>query len=126
MDESGVKYNAAQGPFGMIFIRFEVKYNFPKPLKQFIMANTGRTVATLLIGAAIGAAVGYILATDKETRTENVDKLKDKFSSLKSRFGKKAQDLEEERKQFSAYKAKAHLLFEQQKPVAQLQEIGNF
>lgn len=60
------------------------------------MANTGKTVATLLIGAAIGAAVGYILATDKETRLENVDRIKDSMSSLKNRFVKKAEDLEHE------------------------------
>jgi gas vesicle protein len=60
------------------------------------MANTGKTVATLLIGAAIGAAVGYILATDKDTRTENVEKIKDRLSSLKNRFNKKSVDLEEE------------------------------
>jgi hypothetical protein len=60
------------------------------------MANTGKTVATLLIGAAIGAAVGYILATDKDTRTENMDRIKDRLSNLKTRFGKKTEDLEQE------------------------------
>jgi len=60
------------------------------------MANTGKTVATLLIGAAIGAAVGYVLATDKDTRTENIDKIKDRLNSLKSKFSKKGHDLEEE------------------------------
>lgn len=60
------------------------------------MANTGKTVATLLIGAAIGAAVGYILATDKDTRAESMTRIKDKFSDLKTRFSKKGQDLEEE------------------------------
>ena len=64
------------------------------------MANTGRTVATLLIGAAVGAAVGYVLATDKETRQDTVDKLKNKISDLqdqvKNRFAKKSQDLEQE------------------------------
>ena len=64
------------------------------------MANTGRTVATLLIGAAVGAAVGYVLATDKESRQETVDKLKSKLSDLqdqvKTRFTKKNQDLEQE------------------------------
>lgn len=64
------------------------------------MANTGRTVATLLIGAAVGAAVGYVLATDKDTRAETVDKLKSKISDLqdqvKNRFAKKNQDLEQE------------------------------
>ena len=64
------------------------------------MANTGKTVATLLIGAAVGAAVGYVLATDKDTRQETIDTLKDKISSLqdavKNRFAKKSTDLEEE------------------------------
>ena len=64
------------------------------------MANTGKTVATLLIGAAVGAAVGYVLATDKDSRQETVDKLKEKIASLqdsvKQRFAKKSQDLEEE------------------------------
>lgn len=75
------------------------------------MANTGRTVATLLIGAAVGAAVGYVLATDKDDRQQTIDRLKDKLSDLqdgvkdkwsdmqegvKSRFAKKGQDLEEE------------------------------
>jgi gas vesicle protein len=62
--------------------------------------NTGKTVATLLIGAAVGAAVGYVLATDKDTRAETVDKLRERFNSLqdnmKKRFAKKGQDLEEE------------------------------
>ncbi len=60
------------------------------------MAKTGKTVATLLIGAAIGVAVGYILATDKDQRRETVDKLKDKFNGLKEKYTKQAQDLEEE------------------------------
>lgn len=60
------------------------------------MANTGKTVATLLIGAAIGAAVGYVLATDKDKRQENMENIKDRLSNLKSRFGKKTEDLEQE------------------------------
>lgn len=75
------------------------------------MANTGKTVATLLIGAAIGAAVGYVLATDKDSRQETVDNLKSKLSDLqdsmkekfsdlqgqvKDKFSKKSQDLEQE------------------------------
>ncbi|PZF72377.1 YtxH domain-containing protein [Taibaiella soli] len=60
------------------------------------MANTGKTVATLLIGAAVGAAVGYVLATDKDARTEKMEKLKDRLSSLRSKFSKKGHDLEEE------------------------------
>lgn len=61
------------------------------------MANTGKTIATLLIGAAIGAAVGYILATDDDTRRENLDRIKNKFTDLKNKLGKKLpHDLEEE------------------------------
>ncbi len=60
------------------------------------MANTGKTVATLLIGAAVGAAVGYILATDKDMRQENMDKLKDRLNHLKDKFSKKGQELEED------------------------------
>jgi hypothetical protein len=60
------------------------------------MANTGKTVATLLIGAAIGAAVGYILATDKDTRQENMERIKDRLSNLKNKFNKSHVDLEEE------------------------------
>jgi len=60
------------------------------------MANTGKTVATLLIGAAIGAAVGYVMATDKDTRQESIEKLKEGLNSLKTKFAKKGQDLEEE------------------------------
>lgn len=60
------------------------------------MAKTGKTVATLLIGAAIGAAVGYVLATDKDTRQEGMERLRDRWSSLRDRFSKKGEDLEEE------------------------------
>lgn len=44
------------------------------------MANTGKTVATLLIGAAVGAAVGYIIATDDKKRKEDLDKIKDQLN----------------------------------------------
>ena len=60
------------------------------------MANTGKTVATLLIGAAIGAAVGYVLATDKDTRQETIEKLKGRLGDLKTKLSKKGHDLEEE------------------------------
>lgn len=58
------------------------------------MAKTGKTVATLLIGAAIGAAVGYLLATDKDKRKEDFGKLKDGFNGLKDKLSKKAEELE--------------------------------
>jgi len=60
------------------------------------MAKIGNTIATLLVGAAAGIAVGYILATDKETRQEDMEKLKKNLNSLKGKFAKKAQDMEEE------------------------------
>lgn len=65
------------------------------------MANTGRTVATLLIGAAVGAALGYILATDEKKRKEDLEKIKSQVNhwtdSLKNKadhLKKKAEDLE--------------------------------
>lgn len=58
--------------------------------------NTGKTLATLLIGTAIGAAVGYILASDSEQRKEQIDALKDKVKSLKNKLSKKAADIEDE------------------------------
>ncbi len=61
------------------------------------MANTGKTVATLLIGMAVGAAVGYILATDKDTRSENLRRIRDKYADLKNKVTRQhPQDLEEE------------------------------
>ena len=58
--------------------------------------NAGKTVATLLIGAAIGAAAGYILGTDKDKRQEQVDRLKKSIDKLKSKMNKKTSDIEEE------------------------------
>jgi len=60
------------------------------------MAKIGNTIATLLVGAAVGVAVGYVLATDKETRQEDLEKLKKSLGNLKGKFSKKGQDLEEE------------------------------
>jgi len=60
------------------------------------MAKIGNTVATLLIGAAVGVAVGYVLATDKDTRAEDLDKIKKGLNGLKTKFAKKGADLEEE------------------------------
>lgn len=58
--------------------------------------NAGKTVATLLIGTAIGAAVGYILATDSEKRSEQVEALKDKVNRLKDKLRRKTADIEDE------------------------------
>jgi len=58
--------------------------------------NAGKTVATLLIGAAVGAAVGYVLGTDKDKRQEQVDRLKNSLDRLKAKLGKKTSDIEDE------------------------------
>ncbi len=60
------------------------------------MAKLGNTVAALLVGAAAGVAIGYVLATDKDTRKEDMEKLKKGLSGLKEKFAKKTMDLEEE------------------------------
>lgn len=68
------------------------------------MANTGRTVATLLIGAAVGAAVGYILATDEETRKESLSKVKEQLNDWKEKVKHKAEDLRDKTEEFSEEK----------------------
>ena len=60
------------------------------------MAKIGNTIASLLVGAAVGVAVGYILATDKETRAEDLEKLKKGLNNINGKFNKKGADLEEE------------------------------
>lgn len=60
------------------------------------MAKIGNTIATLLVGAAVGVAVGYVLATDKETREADMEKIKKTLTNLKGKFAKKGQDMEEE------------------------------
>jgi len=58
--------------------------------------NAGKTVATLLIGAAIGAAAGYILGSDKDSRQEQINRLKASVDRLKSKLSKKTADIEDE------------------------------
>ena len=64
------------------------------------MAKTGKTIATLLIGAAAGAVIGYLLATDKEKRMEDMEKIKDRLSDLKNdlktKLDKHGEDIEHE------------------------------
>lgn len=64
------------------------------------MAHTGKTIATLLTGVAVGATLGYLLATDAEERTEEMTRLRkfinNKYYDLKTRFSKQSADLEEE------------------------------
>lgn len=88
---------------GTIVFRFTSESLTVTPLIQthlIIMAKTGKTVATLLIGTAVGVALGYMLATDKEARRDNMDRIKDRWGSLRNRvsdrFSGQAEDLEEE------------------------------
>jgi hypothetical protein len=64
------------------------------------MAHTGKTIATLLTGVALGATIGYFLATDADERKEELarfrEKASDRFYDLKSRFSKQSADLEQE------------------------------
>ena len=60
------------------------------------MAKEGKTIASFLIGAAVGVAVGYVLATDKETRKEDLTKVKNTLNKLKDKFAKKETNLEED------------------------------
>ncbi len=62
------------------------------------MAKTSKTIATLLIGAAAGAVIGYLLATDKEKRIEDMEKLKGRINDLKddlkAKMDKHGEDIE--------------------------------
>ncbi len=58
--------------------------------------NAGKTPAGLLVGLVAGAALGYVLGTDKDKRNDQIDKLKSTVNKLKSRLGKKAADIEDE------------------------------
>lgn len=60
-----------------------------------IMAKMSNTVATLLAGVAVGVAVGYLLATDKDKRREDMAKLKKGLDNIKDKFGKMPADVEE-------------------------------
>lgn len=60
----------------------------------------GKTLAALLVGATIGAALGYVLGSDKEKRNQQLDQIKNSFESMsdkvKSKFKKTAADIEDE------------------------------
>jgi gas vesicle protein len=60
------------------------------------MGKAGNSIATLLLGAAVGVAVGYLLATDKDTRQEDLEKIKKSLEGLRAKANKKAMDVEEE------------------------------
>lgn len=52
------------------------------------MEREGRSITSFLFGAAVGVAVGYLLATDKETRKEDMGKIKNAINKLKGKFSK--------------------------------------
>ena len=60
------------------------------------MAKEGKTIASFLVGAAVGVAVVYVLATDKETRKQDLTKVKNTLNKLKDKFAKKEAILEED------------------------------
>lgn len=61
------------------------------------MSKTSRSIFSFLIGATVGVAVGYILATDKEARNTDMEKLKKTLNSLKSKFpARKGAEVEED------------------------------
>lgn len=66
------------------------------------MANTARTVATLLIGAAVGAAVGYILATDEKKRKEDFEKIKGQVNDWTDALKNKADNLKKKAENLEA------------------------
>lgn len=49
-----------------------------------------------LAGAAVGVALGYVLAMDGEERRESMEKIKEKIAALKAKLKKEQMDLEEE------------------------------
>jgi gas vesicle protein len=67
--------------------------------------NTGKMIGALLIGAAIGGALGILFAPDKgsNTRKKIIGKTDDLTESLKEKFDEL---LEEAKKEFEAAKEK--------------------
>ena len=68
--------------------------------------NTGKMIGALLIGAAIGGALGILFAPDKgsETRKKLVGKADDLTDNLKEKFSSL---FEEAKKEYEAQKDKA-------------------
>ena len=60
------------------------------------MEKVGKTITSFLLGATVGVVVGYVLATDKETRKEDLEKVRSAIKNVKGKFAKKATDLDEE------------------------------
>lgn len=75
------------------------------------MENTGKLVGALLVGAAIGGALGVLFAPDKgsETRKKLLSKgedlkdtVKDKFNNFVSEAGKEGNKVKDKVKDFAA------------------------
>ena len=62
------------------------------------MSKAGNVIASFVLGAAVGVALGYVLATDKEHRQEDLDKLKKSVDALKNKYltKKEKMDIEEQ------------------------------
>lgn len=58
------------------------------------MARTGKTLTTLLAGIALGTLLGYLMATDKDKRAEDMEKLKARINDMKTKMKKQTEDLE--------------------------------
>ena len=68
--------------------------------------NSGKIIGALLLGAAVGGALGILFAPDKgsETRKKIADETDDLTKSLKEKFNT---FLDEAKKEFDAAKEKA-------------------
>ena len=62
----------------------------------FFMGKAGSSLSSLLLGAAVCVAIGYLLATDKETREDDLERIKKTLDGLKNKAENKAMDVEEE------------------------------
>lgn len=51
-----------------------------------------KTLAGIIVGAAVGAAATYLLTTDEEDRKKHLDKIKHQADLLKQKLNKKMPD----------------------------------